>query len=68
MTNRPKAVILLSEGLDSATVLAIAQSEGFNVHALSFRYGQRHSTEIRMAECLVARHGVRSHRTEKGGN
>lgn len=62
MTTRPKAIVLLSGGLDSATALAIAQSQGYDVHALSFQYGQRHSTELRMATRLVARHGVRSHR------
>ena len=62
MKSLRKAVVLLSGGLDSATVLAVAQSEGFDVDALSFRYGQRHSTELRMAARLVARHDVCNHR------
>jgi 7-cyano-7-deazaguanine synthase len=58
----PSAVVLLSGGLDSATALAIARSEGFVCHALSFRYGQRHVIELAAAE-RVARHGgVASHR------
>ena len=44
------AVVLLSGGLDSATVLAIARSEGYACHALSFDYGQRHGAELRAAE------------------
>lgn len=52
-TNAKKAVILLSGGLDSATTLAIAQSEGFECYALSFRYGQRHEVEL-TAACRVA--------------
>lgn len=57
------AVVLLSGGLDSATTVAIAKSEGFRVHALSFSYGQRHSFELeaarRVAESLrVAEHRV----------
>lgn len=57
------AVVLLSGGLDSATVLAIARNEGFECHALSFRYGQRHAAELdaarRVANALgAARHLV----------
>lgn len=48
-----KAVILLSGGLDSATCLAIAQSEGYQCFGLSFDYGQRHKVELRFAENLA---------------
>lgn len=63
MTVNKKAVVLLSGGLDSATVVAIARDQGFDVHALSFRYGQRHSVELDAAD-RVARHlGVVEHKT-----
>jgi 7-cyano-7-deazaguanine synthase len=55
------AVVLLSGGLDSATVLAIASSEGFEIVALSFRYGQRHDAEIVAAQSIAKRAGVRRH-------
>jgi 7-cyano-7-deazaguanine synthase len=55
------AVVLLSGGLDSTTVLAIAKSEGFTVHALTFRYGQRHSVEIDAAKAIARRAGVARH-------
>jgi 7-cyano-7-deazaguanine synthase len=55
------AVVLLSGGLDSATVLAVAQQQGFVVHALSFRYGQRHVVELEAAARLAARAGVERH-------
>jgi 7-cyano-7-deazaguanine synthase len=55
------AVVLLSGGLDSATVLAIAHSEGFEILALSFRYGQRHEVEISAAQSIAKRAGVRRH-------
>ncbi len=56
------AVLLLSGGLDSTTVLAVAQHEGFAVHALTFRYGQRHATEIEAAKRIARNAGVIQHR------
>lgn len=58
---RPDAVLLLSGGLDSATVLASAQNDGYVVSALTFRYGQRHEREVEAARGLAARHGVTRH-------
>ena len=55
------AVVLLSGGLDSTTVLAIAIREGFDVHALSFRYGQRHALEIEAAKRIARSAGVNKH-------
>ena len=60
MANR-NAVVLLSGGLDSTTVLAIAQSEGFEAHALSFSYGQRHSIELDAARKIATAAGVKRH-------
>jgi len=54
----PKAVVLLSGGLDSATVLAVAAHDGFVVHALSFDYGQRHRFELKSAKQLAKAFGV----------
>jgi 7-cyano-7-deazaguanine synthase len=51
--SKPKAIVLLSGGLDSTTCLAIAQSEGFEVIALSFRYGQRHTNELECAAVIA---------------
>jgi 7-cyano-7-deazaguanine synthase len=56
------AVVLLSGGLDSATVLALARSEGFDCYALSFRYGQRHVVELQAAARVAAALGARQHR------
>ncbi|MCX8173114.1 MAG: 7-cyano-7-deazaguanine synthase QueC [Thermoplasmata archaeon] len=56
-----KAVLLLSGGLDSATVLGIAKSEGYEIHALSFVYGQRHGKELASAEKLCKYFGVKNH-------
>ena len=53
MQERPKAVVLLSGGVDSATTLAIAKSRGFDVYALSFRYGQRHKVELESARKIA---------------
>jgi 7-cyano-7-deazaguanine synthase len=58
--SRP-AVVLLSGGLDSATALAIASSEGFGCYALSFRYGQRHAVELESAAKVAAAGDVRQH-------
>lgn len=55
----PKAVVLLSGGMDSATTLAIARREGFECLALSFAYGQRHSLELEAAKRLARHFGVR---------
>ena len=57
-----KAVILLSGGLDSATVLAIARDQGFACHALSFDYGQRHATELHAARRVAASLGAVEHK------
>ncbi len=59
----PPAVVLVSGGLDSATCLAIARSEGFRCHALSFAYGQRHVAELRASECVARSLGAAEHRT-----
>ena len=56
------AIVLLSGGLDSATVLAIAQADGFDALALSFRYGQRHAVELEAARKIAAAARVREHR------
>jgi len=57
----PRAVVLLSGGLDSTTVLAIARSRGFEACALSFRYGQRHAIELESARQVVQAFGVTKH-------
>ncbi len=57
-----RAVVLLSGGLDSATTLAIAKSEGYQTYALSFSYGQRHSWELEAAKRVAASIGVTEHR------
>ncbi len=56
-----QSVVLLSGGLDSSTVLAIAKSQGFECHALSFRYGQRHQVELDCAREVAERMGVARH-------
>lgn len=60
-TNKPKAVVLLSGGLDSATAAAIAKSEGYELYALSFDYGQRHSKELECAHKIGESLSVADH-------
>jgi 7-cyano-7-deazaguanine synthase len=62
METKPKAVVLLSGGLDSTTVLAIANASGYESYALSFAYGQRHSWELECARKVAADLGVKDHR------
>ena len=58
----PRAIVLLSGGLDSATCLLIARKEATEVFALSFEYGQRHRVELERARALAARYGAAAHR------
>jgi 7-cyano-7-deazaguanine synthase len=60
---RLRAVILLSGGVDSATCLAIARAEGYECHALSVEYGQRHAVELAAAQRVAAVLGATTHRT-----
>ncbi len=60
MSGKP-AVVLLSGGLDSTTVLAIAKAEGYTPYALSFRYGQRHTVELEAAQRVAQAQGVARH-------
>ena len=57
-----KVVVLLSGGLDSATVLAIAKDSGYDCHALSFDYGQRHSAELAASRRIAEAMGVAEHK------
>ena len=61
-TNKP-AVVLVSGGMDSAVVLAIAREAGFDVHALSVRYGQRHTSELEAADRVSKALGAVAHKT-----
>ncbi len=61
VAEKPRAVVLLSGGLDSSTLLAIVKSEGFDAYALSFRYGQRHGSEIEAAGRIAAALGAADH-------
>ncbi len=60
-----KAIILLSGGLDSITVLAAAKQKGFECYALSFEYGQRHNAELRAATEIAKKYQVKEHKTIK---
>lgn len=62
MNPEPKAIVLLSGGLDSATVLAIAREQGFACHALSLDYGQRHRAELAAAKRVAKALGAAEHR------
>lgn len=61
-TPRPRAVVLLSGGLDSATCLAIANAAGFDAYALSVEYGQRHAAELAAAQRVAKALGAVAHR------
>ena len=63
MSERKPAVVLVSGGMDSAVVLAIAREAGFDVHALSVRYGQRHTSELDAAARVAATLGAVAHKT-----
>ncbi|MBP8265506.1 MAG: 7-cyano-7-deazaguanine synthase QueC [Zoogloea sp.] len=60
---KPRALVLLSGGLDSATCLAIARAEGYDVYALSVEYGQRHAAELAAAQRVAKALGAVAHRT-----
>lgn len=60
-TSRPRAVVLLSGGMDSSTTAAIALAEGYEVCALSIRYGQRHAAELEAARRVAERLGIARH-------
>jgi 7-cyano-7-deazaguanine synthase len=64
-TEQPKAVVLVSGGLDSATVLALAKSQGYACYTLSFDYGQRHRAELLAAERVAKNLGAVDHKVVK---
>jgi 7-cyano-7-deazaguanine synthase len=61
-TMQKKAIVLLSGGLDSVTLLALAQQQGYLCYALSFDYGQRHNAELIAAAQIAVEYGVESHK------
>jgi 7-cyano-7-deazaguanine synthase len=62
-TEKPKAVVLVSGGLDSATVLALANAQGYGCHTLSFDYGQRHRSELAASDRVSDAMGALEHKT-----
>lgn len=58
-----RAVVLLSGGMDSATLLALAKSQGYECYALSFDYGQRHGAELQAAQRITTDFGCKAHKT-----
>lgn len=63
--SKKRAVVLLSGGLDSATALAIARTQGFDSYCLSFEYGQRHSTEVKFAKKVASHLGAQEFRVAR---
>jgi 7-cyano-7-deazaguanine synthase len=61
LSSNARTVVLLSGGLDSTTTLAIAADRGYEIYALTFRYGQRHEVEIQTAQQSAAKYGVAEH-------
>ena len=59
---KPRAIVLLSGGMDSAVCLAVARAQGFECHALSFQYGQRHASELDAARAVATSLGAAEHR------
>lgn len=62
-----RAIVLVSGGLDSATCLAIAKSQGYDCYALSFDYGQRHRAELQAAQAVSTSFGAKAHKVIKLG-
>lgn len=67
MTDKPKAVVLISGGLDSATTLAIARDQGYDCYAISVDYGQRHRVELKSAHWVAESFGVAEHKIVRLG-
>ena len=61
MSNKNKAIVLSSGGLDSTTAMAIARHEGYEIYSLSFRYGQRHAVELEAAQRVAKALGAKQH-------
>jgi 7-cyano-7-deazaguanine synthase len=61
MSKKNKAIVLSSGGIDSTTAMAMARQEGYEIHSLSFRYGQRHGLELEAAEKVARALGAKEH-------